>query len=121
MVYTRHVITSDVMVDFWRFIEFGIRSNQTKCRRDHNGAEDVELGKCLADVGVDAGDSRDAGGRGRFFPLTPEAHLIPGHMPPDFWFWNYTYYPMKSVSGLRVTEDHMACICISLRIYRFLA
>ncbi|XP_022654420.1 glycoprotein-N-acetylgalactosamine 3-beta-galactosyltransferase 1-like [Varroa destructor] len=86
-----------------RFIEFGIRSNQTKCRRDHNGAEDVELGKCLADVGVDAGDSRDAGGRGRFFPLTPEAHLIPGHMPPDFWFWNYTYYPMKS--GMECCSD----------------
>ncbi|XP_003743088.1 glycoprotein-N-acetylgalactosamine 3-beta-galactosyltransferase 1 [Galendromus occidentalis] len=79
-----------------RFVEDGLRNENTKCRRDHKGAEDVELGKCFYDLGIAAGDSRDEGGRGRFFPLAPEAHIIPGHMPPDFWFWNYTYYPAKN-------------------------
>lgn len=78
-----------------------MRSDTNKCRRDHRGAEDVELGKCFFELGIAAGDSRDDGGRGRFFPLAPEAHIIPGHMPPDFWFWNYTYYPAKNVRGIR--------------------
>lgn len=77
-----------------RFVEVGLR-NSSKCRHDGKGAEDVELGKCMEYIGVSAGDSRDQEGRGRFFPLAPESHLIPGHIPSNFWFWNYTYYPMQ--------------------------
>ena len=42
------------------------------------GAEDVEIGKCLMNLGVAAGDSRDELARSRFFPLTPGSFLIPG-------------------------------------------
>ena len=36
------------------------------------------VGKCMENVGVEAGDSRDNMGRYRFFALAPEFFLRPG-------------------------------------------
>lgn len=66
--------------------------NKTLCRNDNGGSEDVEIGKCLENVNVTAGDSRDPEGRGRFFAFIPQHHLIPGHVDKKFWYWNYIYY-----------------------------
>ena len=82
-----------------RFVVQGV-SDETGliCRHDGEGAEDVELGKCMENLHVIAGDSRDALGRGRFFPFVPEHHLIPGLVGKDFWYWKYIYYPADEVS-----------------------
>ncbi|CAN7937407.1 unnamed protein product, partial [Ixodes hexagonus] len=76
-----------------RLVEHAL-NDPTKCRQDEGGAEDVEIGKCLEKVGVKAGDSRDLQGRERFFPLSPDFHLITGQSK-DFWFWSYIYYQSK--------------------------
>ena len=72
-------------------------SDGGKCRADAGGAEDLEMGKCLENIGVKAGDSRDELGRERFHPFIPEHHLIPGILPPDMWYFNYNFYPAKQV------------------------
>ncbi|XP_034473052.1 glycoprotein-N-acetylgalactosamine 3-beta-galactosyltransferase 1-like [Drosophila innubila] len=74
------------------------------CKSDNSGAEDVEIGKCLANVKVLAGDSRDAKGRGRFFPFLPEHHLIPSRPDEKFWYWRYIYY--KTNEGLDCCSDN---------------
>ena len=64
-----------------RFVNVALADKDQKiCKaNDHTGPEDVEIGICLENVGVVAGDSRDTLGRGRFFPFIPEHHLIPDH------------------------------------------
>ncbi|XP_045169285.1 glycoprotein-N-acetylgalactosamine 3-beta-galactosyltransferase 1-like [Mercenaria mercenaria] len=72
-----------------------VLDDSKKCRQDGGGAEDLEMGKCLAAVGVKPGDSRDELQRERFHPFVPEHHLIPGILPKDMWYWSYNYHPAK--------------------------
>jgi len=81
-----YVLSKEALV---RFVEKGL-NNATLCRGGSQGAEDVEMGKCMENLGVIAGDSRDSLGQKRFFPFVPEAHLFPGHYPD--WYLKYMFY-----------------------------
>lgn len=70
--------------------------NKTICRQRPGGSEDREMGLCLQNVNVVAGDSRDQSKRGRFFPTTPSGHIIP--KAKTHWYWRYIYYNTKDVS-----------------------
>ncbi|KAH8283655.1 hypothetical protein KR018_010797, partial [Drosophila ironensis] len=65
--------------------------------------EDIEIGRCMENLNVTAGDSRDGMGRGRMFPFIPEHHLIPAKADKNFWYWNYQYY--KTDDGLDCCSD----------------
>ena len=65
-------------------IRFGKRSKGA-CSRD-GGAEDVEFGKCMENLGVTTGDSRDALGRSRFHCFNLHTHLRGNY--PD-WYYQY--------------------------------
>lgn len=80
-----------------KFVEEGI-PNAHNCKQSADGAEDVEIGKCLEKINVFAGDSRDSLGRGRFFPFVPEHHVIPGHVDKKFWYWQYIFYETAEVN-----------------------
>ncbi len=81
-----------------RFVTVALEDDDLCRTADGEGAEDVELGKCLEAVNVRAGDSRDERGRGRFFPFVPEEHLMPKPVDPDYWYWKNLYYPSAQVS-----------------------
>ena len=81
-----------------RLVEIGLEDKTGKfCRKDQNGPEDLEIGKCMQKLNVTAGDSRDNLGRGRFFPLLPAPFLLPGILGPDSWLFKYMMYPFQTV------------------------
>ncbi|KAH8403028.1 hypothetical protein KR222_003393 [Zaprionus bogoriensis] len=79
-----------------RFVEKAL-PNPKLCSGNDEGEEDVELGLCMENVKVIAGDSRDAIGRGRFFPFEPEEHLQPPRVDKDYWYWQYIFYKTDEV------------------------
>lgn len=91
-----YVLSKEAVI---RFVEKGLPYPE-KCRSDNAGDEDVEIGICLDNVNVTAGDSRDNYNRGRFFPFTPEGHLFPGKFDPNFWYWKFLFYPTNDVRFL---------------------
>ena len=53
-----------------RFVKQGVTDETGLiCRHDGEGAEDVELGKCMENLHVKAGDSRDSLGTYTFYTL----------------------------------------------------
>lgn len=80
-----------------RFVEEGL-SNSSLCSMAETGFEDVEMGKCLENIGIRAGDSRDSKGRHRMLPFKPEAHITPGEQSVLLsWFPKRIYYPYIQV------------------------
>ena len=67
-----------------------------KLEDDTIDGEDVEIGKCLINLDVIAGDSRDSQQRERFLPFLPEEHLSP-RGNGDAWYQEALFYPHKQV------------------------
>lgn len=88
-----------------RFVTIGLQ-DATRCKQTNDGAEDLEMGVCLQNIGVKAMDSRDKRGHERFHPFTPDMHLIPGSIPKDNWYWQYNYYPGSSKEGPDCCSDY---------------
>ncbi|KAI1719550.1 fringe-like domain-containing protein [Ditylenchus destructor] len=86
-----------------RFVAEAI-PDSSRCKKSDSGAEDAEIGKCLANVGVVAGDSRDSNGRHRMLPFSPLSHFENNASMPG-WFKKYMYYPYKQ--GSECCSDHM--------------
>ncbi|KAM8715032.1 hypothetical protein ACLKA7_002133 [Drosophila subpalustris] len=85
-----------------RFVVEGI-PNPKMCLPGTVENEDVEIGKCMENLNVTAGDTRDWNGRGRMFPFIPEHHLIPSK-DKTFWYWSYMFY--KTDDGLDCCSDN---------------
>ena len=68
------------------------------CKLEHEtyDGEDVEMARCLRNLNVTAGDSRDSRRRERFFPFMPEKHLHP-KVNGDDWYRREAFYPFKQV------------------------
>uniref|UniRef100_A0A336LUX7 Glycoprotein-N-acetylgalactosamine 3-beta-galactosyltransferase 1 n=1 Tax=Culicoides sonorensis TaxID=179676 RepID=A0A336LUX7_CULSO len=94
-----YVLSKEALI---RFVEEAI-PDPKMCRQDAAGAEDVEIGRCLQNVHVRAGDSRDFELRARFLPFVPEGHLIPSDNH-DWWYWKNIWYDIKE--GLECCSDY---------------
>jgi len=94
-----YVLSKEAMI---RFVEKGL-NNSTLCRGGSEGAEDVEIGKCMHNLGVVAGDSRDDLGQKRFFPFVPETHLE-GQYPQ--WYQDYSFYKEDNRTGFGRLSDY---------------
>lgn len=91
-----------------RLVEKGLRS--ARCNEKQTGAEDYEMGVCLAYSGVTAGDSRDSWGRHRFLPLSLEHLMIPGRLTKDFWLFTYLQYKLIKVpDGIAYCYVNFVC------------
>lgn len=70
-------------------------TNDYKCWNGTEGNEDVEIGKCLANVGVLAGDSRDELNRSRFLPFPVDGLIL--NLFGKNWLDEATFYEIKKV------------------------
>lgn len=82
-----------------RYIEVALK-NDTICKYNATNSEDVAMGKCLQNVDVIAGDSRDTAGRGRFFIFNPDYHLFPNSEKVD-WYSKYQFYPGDDIVSMQ--------------------
>ncbi|XP_037026163.1 glycoprotein-N-acetylgalactosamine 3-beta-galactosyltransferase 1-like isoform X2 [Bradysia coprophila] len=75
-----------------RFVENSLLDG-SKCRQEHDGLEDLEMGTCLYNIGIETTDTRDTIGRYRFLPFNPQIEVVPRNPSDKYWF--YMYYPER--------------------------
>lgn len=73
-----------------------ILPNETLCRSDEGGSEDLEMGKCLEHFAI-AVDVRDNLQQERFFPVSVEQHMKKD-ADPEYWYVKNQYYDVPQGS-----------------------
>lgn len=77
--------------------------NTSTCPIEEDGGnEDWIIGLCLDQVNIYPGDGRDLMHKERFFPFTPQSHLIARRS--KFWYWERKYY--NSDEGLNYVSNY---------------
>ena len=94
--FSGYVLSKNALDKFVNLALKGKGNGNCKFESD-DGFEDVELGLCLENVNIKAGDTRDEEGKGRFFPLSPELLLFPNATQPS-WYWQYMFYSSLKVN-----------------------
>ncbi|XP_022228341.2 glycoprotein-N-acetylgalactosamine 3-beta-galactosyltransferase 1 isoform X2 [Drosophila obscura] len=100
--------------------------NENLCSSQNRGREAAEeLGRCLSNVNVIAGDSRDEWRKHRFLPFEVDIHLG-GHMNDSIelhkYFLERSYYPVIDMNlpvSLRSICFHLMLIPIAYDLYYF--
>ncbi|XP_020716140.1 glycoprotein-N-acetylgalactosamine 3-beta-galactosyltransferase 1 [Ceratitis capitata] len=72
--------------------------NSSICYLSDSPYDDEELGRCLRGVDVEFGDTRDAMGRQRFIPFTPQEYLTELKPENNEWFLNRSYYEINNTT-----------------------
>jgi glycoprotein-N-acetylgalactosamine 3-beta-galactosyltransferase len=72
-----------------------MRENATFCPIEST-SEDVQIGICLAKIGITPGESRDKLGRERFHAFKLEAHWT----MTDWWTIAHSNQPVKNVNSI---------------------
>ncbi|XP_068140315.1 glycoprotein-N-acetylgalactosamine 3-beta-galactosyltransferase 1-like [Drosophila tropicalis] len=90
-----------------QFVQKGL-GNPKICYTGISEAEDFEVGRCMENLNVTAGDSRDPMGHGRMFPFIPEEHLFPHKYNKKNWYWTYQYYKTDEVSSNMFCQIHIS-------------
>lgn len=57
-------------------------ADESLCKTGEVWDSDVELGKCLKNIGVGFGETLDSEGKERIFPFSPRHHMLPETMVP---------------------------------------
>lgn len=80
-----------------RFVQ-GLNES-SKCLQQDDSAADVQAGRCLFNLHILAGDSRDSRLRNRFFPLPPHFQLLSNYTRSDYPIHKHAYYYSRAVSS----------------------
>ena len=97
-----YTISKEALRRFGKFAK-----NSSICRQD-GGAEDVEFGRCMENLGVKVGNSTDTFGRSRFHCFNLELHLL-GDYPK--WYYSYDSHGAKIVSIDNCDSPYHLMIC----------
>ena len=77
-----------------KFVEEALTDGRKCHLGDTDAGEDVHLARCLHNVGVKPGESRDNLGRFTFFPLNPKLLAVPMEMAiiDHSYYWRRNWY-----------------------------
>lgn len=75
-----------------QLVRLGFSDPNDMCHLTSGTVEDVEMGWCLEQVGVEAGDSRDETRRPTFNAMNPEYLIAEQQNDNSSWYSRYNYY-----------------------------